>query len=179
MPLCASIIESRPTCGPSHEQVNLIDFEKRSINRTPAPALFSSRVRSIRHPQGDAIFEAALAAFRLQHTNASNSRRFPETHHPKAGISAVRAANRLKFRSSKLLPRLRCAAMLLGSCGSRWSGTDALFVMSQHRSLRAAAATGGRRNVLKRFERVAILKAAGNWKDGDRVTGLRKTRPPE
>jgi len=30
--------------------------------------------------------------------------------------------------------------------------------------------------VLKRFERVAILKKRGEWKDGDRVTGLRKTR---
>lgn len=51
--------------------------------------------------------------------------------------------------------------------------------MSQHRSLRAAAATGGKRSVLKRFERVALLKQRGQWKAGDRVTGLRKTKPPE
>jgi small basic protein (TIGR04137 family) len=51
--------------------------------------------------------------------------------------------------------------------------------MSQHRSLRAAATTGGKRNVLKRFERVALLKSRVQWKDGDRVTGLRKTKPPE
>jgi hypothetical protein len=51
--------------------------------------------------------------------------------------------------------------------------------MSQHRSLRAAASTGGKRNVLKRFERVAILKSRAQWKDGERVTGLRKTKPPE
>ncbi|MBI3881915.1 MAG: small basic protein [Verrucomicrobia bacterium] len=50
--------------------------------------------------------------------------------------------------------------------------------MSQHRSLRAAAATGGKRNVLKRFERLEILKKSGDWKTGDRVTGLRKTKPP-
>ncbi len=49
--------------------------------------------------------------------------------------------------------------------------------MSQHPSLRAAGATGGKRNVMKRFERVAILKKRGQWKDGDRVTGLRKTKP--
>lgn len=49
--------------------------------------------------------------------------------------------------------------------------------MAQHRSLRAAAKLGGKRNVLKRFERVEILKQRGQWKDGDRITGLRKTKP--
>jgi len=49
--------------------------------------------------------------------------------------------------------------------------------MSQHRSLRAAAKLGGKRNVLKRFERVEILKKRGEWKPGDRITGLRKTKP--
>ena len=49
--------------------------------------------------------------------------------------------------------------------------------MSQHRSLRAASTSGAKRNVLKRFERVAILKKRGQWKTGDRVTGLRKTKP--
>jgi len=48
--------------------------------------------------------------------------------------------------------------------------------MSQHRSLRAAT-TGAKRNVLKRYERVEILKKRGFWKTGDRVTGLRKTKP--
>ena len=48
--------------------------------------------------------------------------------------------------------------------------------MSQHRSLRAAATLGGKRNVLKRFERVEILKKRGEWKEGNRITGLRKTR---
>lgn len=49
--------------------------------------------------------------------------------------------------------------------------------MSQHRSLRAAASTGGKRNVLKRFERVDLLKKRSQWKEGDRVQGLRKTKP--
>jgi small basic protein (TIGR04137 family) len=49
--------------------------------------------------------------------------------------------------------------------------------MSQHRSLRAAAVLGGKRNVLKRFERTALLKKRGQWKDGERITGLRKTKP--
>jgi len=48
--------------------------------------------------------------------------------------------------------------------------------MSQHRSLRAASTTGAKRNVLKRFERVEILKKRGQWKPGDRVAGLRKTK---
>ena len=48
--------------------------------------------------------------------------------------------------------------------------------MSQHRSLRGASTLGAKRNVMKRFERVEILKKRGQWKEGDRVTGLRKTR---
>lgn len=50
-------------------------------------------------------------------------------------------------------------------------------IMSQHRSLRVGGATAAKRNVLKRFERVEVLKKRGQWKDGDRVTGLRKTKP--
>jgi small basic protein (TIGR04137 family) len=49
--------------------------------------------------------------------------------------------------------------------------------MSQHRSLRGASALGAKRNVLKRFERVELLKKRGVWKEGSRVTGLPKTKP--
>ena len=49
--------------------------------------------------------------------------------------------------------------------------------MSQHSSLRAASTSGAKRNVLKRFERIEILKKRGQWKPGERVTGLRKTKP--
>ena len=49
--------------------------------------------------------------------------------------------------------------------------------MSQHRSLRAAATLGGKRNVLKRFERVELLKKRGQWKEGRKVIGLPKTKP--
>ena len=49
--------------------------------------------------------------------------------------------------------------------------------MSQHRSLRAVGTMGAKKNVLKRFERVALLKERGQWKEGDKVTGLRKTKP--
>ena len=49
--------------------------------------------------------------------------------------------------------------------------------MSQHRSLRATSTMGAKRNVMKRFERIEVLKKRGQWKDGDRITGLRKTKP--
>ncbi|MBM3823157.1 MAG: small basic protein [Verrucomicrobia bacterium] len=49
--------------------------------------------------------------------------------------------------------------------------------MSQHRSLRASSSMGAKRNVLKRFERVELLRKRGQYKDGERVTGLRKTKP--
>jgi small basic protein (TIGR04137 family) len=49
--------------------------------------------------------------------------------------------------------------------------------MSQHPSLHAASTSGAKRNVMKRFERVEVLKKRGQWKPGDKVTGLRKTKP--
>jgi small basic protein (TIGR04137 family) len=49
--------------------------------------------------------------------------------------------------------------------------------MSQHRSLKGASKIQARRNVLKRFERVEVLKKQGRWKDGQRVFGLPKTKP--
>ena len=49
--------------------------------------------------------------------------------------------------------------------------------MSQHSSLRGVGTLAVKRNVLKRFERVALLKKRGQWKEGEKVTGLRKTKP--
>ncbi len=37
--------------------------------------------------------------------------------------------------------------------------------MSQHRSLKGASTIAARRNVLKRFERVELLKKRGQWKE--------------
>ena len=48
--------------------------------------------------------------------------------------------------------------------------------MSQHNSLKSGGGLVVKRNVLKRFERVALLKKRGQWKAGDRVQGLRKTK---
>jgi len=48
--------------------------------------------------------------------------------------------------------------------------------MGQHSSLQShGGGNTAKRNVMKRFERVAVLKANGQWKEGDRVMGLRKT----
>jgi small basic protein (TIGR04137 family) len=49
--------------------------------------------------------------------------------------------------------------------------------MSQHRSLKGASTIAAKRNVLKRFERVELLKKRGQWKDGHKVIGLPKTKP--
>jgi small basic protein (TIGR04137 family) len=48
--------------------------------------------------------------------------------------------------------------------------------MSQHSSLKSASKITARRNVLKRFERVNLLRERGEWKDGDRGLGLPKTK---
>ena len=49
--------------------------------------------------------------------------------------------------------------------------------MSQHRSLKGASTITAKRNVLKRFERVELLKKRGQWKQGSKVIGLPKTKP--
>lgn len=51
--------------------------------------------------------------------------------------------------------------------------------MSMHRSLKAASKIATKRNVLKRFERVDILRKRGHWKEGDRALGLPKTKPEQ
>jgi small basic protein (TIGR04137 family) len=51
--------------------------------------------------------------------------------------------------------------------------------MSQHRSLRGQGAIKAKRNVLKRFERVEVLKKRGQFKEGQSVLGLKKTKPDE
>ena len=52
--------------------------------------------------------------------------------------------------------------------------------MTQHNSFKAAGGSGKKnRTVLKRYERVELLRKRGEWKNGDRVTGLKKTKPGE
>lgn len=49
--------------------------------------------------------------------------------------------------------------------------------MSRHPSFGKSNRGGQKRNVLKRFERVDVLKKLGRWKEGEqkKVTGLPKT----
>ncbi len=49
--------------------------------------------------------------------------------------------------------------------------------MSQHNSLKGSGKIVAKRNVLKRFERINVLKRRGQWKEGDRGLGLPKTKP--
>ena len=53
-------------------------------------------------------------------------------------------------------------------------------IMTQHNSKKASG-SGGKKNrtVLKRFERVDLLRKRGQWVDGNRVIGLKKTKPEE
>jgi len=67
---------------------------------------------------------------------------------------------------------MRGARYLAGS----FSTTRSNF-MSQHRSLKGASTIAAKRNVLKRFERVEVLKKRGQFKPGDSPIGLRKTKP--
>lgn len=63
-------------------------------------------------------------------------------------------------------------------CASLTTRNDLFFsAMSQHKSLQGASGIVQKRNVLKRFERIDLLKKRGLWKAGDRVQGLRKTKP--
>ncbi len=52
--------------------------------------------------------------------------------------------------------------------------------MSQHPSFKKGTSSAfKKRSVLKRFERVDLLRKRGEWKEGDRVFGMRKTKPEE
>ena len=51
--------------------------------------------------------------------------------------------------------------------------------MSQHPSLKGKSSIAAKRNVLKRFERVELMKKRGEFKAGQRVIGLPKTKPEE
>jgi len=53
------------------------------------------------------------------------------------------------------------------------------YFMSQHPSLKGKGAIQAKRSVLKRFERVDLLRKRGQFKDGQRVIGLPKTKPED
>lgn len=51
--------------------------------------------------------------------------------------------------------------------------------MSRHPSFSPPGGLVKKRNVLKRFERVELLRKRGQWKNGDRVVSLLKTKPED
>jgi small basic protein (TIGR04137 family) len=61
--------------------------------------------------------------------------------------------------------------------GARFRKPKQEHFMSQHRSLKGASTITAKRNVLKRFERVDLLKKRGQFKEGTKVIGLPKTKP--
>ena len=51
-------------------------------------------------------------------------------------------------------------------------------IMSQHSSFKKnAGSANASQTVLKRFERIDLLKKRGQWKEGQSVLGLVKTKP--
>ena len=54
-----------------------------------------------------------------------------------------------------------------------------ILIMSRHPSFKPPGGLAVKRNVLKRFERVELLRQRGQWKEGDRVVSLIKTKPSE
>lgn len=51
--------------------------------------------------------------------------------------------------------------------------------MSQHPSLKTGGKIKKKRNVLKRFERIDVMKSKHTWSEGDKVFGLPKTKAEE
>lgn len=49
--------------------------------------------------------------------------------------------------------------------------------MSQHNSLKkTGGGTGKKRSVLKRFERIKLMRSRGEWQEGKSPLGLPKTK---
>ena len=78
--------------------------------------------------------------------------------------------------------RLQSNFVVIGS-RARFSAEDSrnfiLRDMSQHPSLKTGGGSTTKRTVLKRFERVELLRKRGEFKEGGRITGLKKTKPEE
>ena len=55
--------------------------------------------------------------------------------------------------------------------------TPEIFAMSMHPSLKGKGTIAAKRNVLKRYERVEVLKKRGQFKAKQSVIGLPKTKP--
>jgi len=95
-------------------------------------------------------------------------------------ITLTFRAEGLKTATGRINSKLvqSCRPMRLAVIGiARGRFSEYNFPMSLHRSLRSGGSTAAKRNVLKRFERVTLLKKRGQWKAGMKSTGLPKTKP--
>ncbi len=83
------------------------------------------------------------------------------------------------IRSIFCMESIDLAVLMLdtGQFNYRISVTEGSVAMSMHPSLKIASKIKVKRNVLKRFERVELLKKDGRWQEGDRGYGLPKTKP--
>ena len=83
------------------------------------------------------------------------------------------SAFRNRFSSYQLVRESGCISEPAGSVSL------SINFMSQHPSLKGKGSIQAKRSVLKRFERVDLLKKRGQFKDGQRVLGLPKTKPED
>jgi small basic protein (TIGR04137 family) len=49
--------------------------------------------------------------------------------------------------------------------------------MGQHASFKKGLSSQKKRSVLKRFERIELMRKRGQWQEGRMVLGLPKTKP--
>ena len=63
--------------------------------------------------------------------------------------------------------------------GPIFPGPQQKYLMSMHASLKGKSTIGAKRSVLKRYERVELLRQRKQWADGRSVIGLPKTKPNE
>ena len=93
-------------------------------------------------------------------------------HRP--GVKGIFAPGRTRFRKNTCHGP---GAPLHPAPSKSTSNQPPDSVRSQHKSLQSAKGIAVKRNVLKRFERVELLKKRGQWKEGQRIVGLKKTKP--
>ena len=112
---------------------------------------------------------------------ADDSRRVGSGSRPRVG-PAVEPAHDLRGRQDEAGHPLRiscCHLRGIWDCSPPFQRSlpTRFSVMSQHRSLKGASKITVKRNVLKRFERVELMKKRGVFTKGASVIGLPKTKP--
>ena len=96
-----------------------------------------------------------------------------EKNRNERGEKKEKSCKSVFLRSGRLFPCGRCRFLVNYLPISNRRKEE----MSQHRSLRGSGKITSNRNVLNRFERVNLLQKRGEWKEGSRGLGLKKTKP--